>query len=175
MDGDAMQRTIVRMAHQIHERNPDPRSLLLVGLLTRGVPLAARLRDELERITGAAVRLAELDTTPYRDDHAAGVTGPPTDGNGAMSVEGAQVLLVDDVLYTGRTARAALDALVRHGRPAGVQLAVLVDRGHRELPIRPDYVGKNVPSARDEEVRVLLLETDGADQVSIVRRDREVL
>lgn len=174
MDADAMRRTIARMAHQIHERNPDPRRLLLVGLLTRGVPLAERLRRELERITQADISSTQLDITPYRDDRRRErEPGRDSGGEAPRSTEGADVVLVDDVLYTGRTVRAALDALVDLGRPSSVQLAVLIDRGHRELPIRPDYVGKNVPSARNEEVRVLLTETDGVDQVVVAATNEE--
>jgi pyrimidine operon attenuation protein/uracil phosphoribosyltransferase len=158
------------MAHQIRESNPDLPSLALVGVRTRGVPLARRLRAALEARTGVRVPVGEIDVTPYRDDISRESQDRRVDTSAlGFGVAGLTVVLVDDVLYTGRTARAALDALTARGRPARVQLAVLVDRGHRELPIRADYVGKNVSSARDEEVRVLLSETDGADGVVMVK------
>ncbi len=170
LDADAMHRTVVRLAHQIRERNPDLSRLALIGVRSRGVPLARRLQRALEDIAGARVPVGEIDISAYRDD----LGHPPERRGHAISapfrIEGRDLVLVDDVLYTGRTSRAALDALVDHGRPARVQLLVMVDRGHRELPIKPDYVGKNLPSAHDEEVQVRLVETDGVDEVRIVRK-----
>ncbi len=162
-------RTVARMAHQIIERTaPDP--VVLLGVPSRGVPLAHRLADRIREFTGTAAAVGTLDITLYRDDLRRRPNRPLAE---TMLPEGglddALVVLVDDVLYSGRTVRAALDALREYGRPRAVQLAVLVDRGHRELPIRADYVGKNLPTARDEEIAVLLTETDGTDSV-IIRR-----
>ncbi|MDQ3855394.1 MAG: bifunctional pyr operon transcriptional regulator/uracil phosphoribosyltransferase PyrR [Chloroflexota bacterium] len=170
MDGEALSRTVVRLAHQVREQNPDLHSLVLFGIRTRGVPLAHRLSEALAATTGTLVPVHAIDITPYRDDLPGGrrsrlhVSLPPS-----ADVTGLSVVLVDDVLYTGRTARAALDALLDIGRPSRVRLAVLVDRGHRELPIRADYVGKNLPSSHDEEVQVRLRETDGTDAVWLVK------
>jgi pyrimidine operon attenuation protein/uracil phosphoribosyltransferase len=162
---DDVARALKRMAHEILERNRGAGRLVLMGIRTRGVPLAERLAANLAEIEGVAVPQGQLDVTLYRDDYAR--TGPLPLGRTAFpgDIDGRVVVLVDDVLYTGRTVRAALDAVVDHGRPAAVQLAVLVDRGHRELPIRADYVGKNLPTSADEEVRVRLSEPDGADEV----------
>lgn len=167
MDADAVRRAVVRLSHEIRERDADLGPLVLVGLRTRGIPLAARLRRHLEEFTGAPVAFGRLDPSLYRDDLA--VARPrlePTDI--PFDLTGRRVVLVDDVLYTGRTVRAALDALVDHGRPARVELAVLVDRGHRELPIRADYVGKNLPTSRQERVAVRLQEVDGRDEVVVL-------
>ena len=162
-------RTVARMAHQIIERTA-PDAVVLLGVPSRGVPLAHRLADRIREFTGTAAAVGTLDITLYRDDLRRRPNRPLAE---TMLPEGglddALVVLVDDVLYSGRTVRAALDALREHGRPSAVQLAVLVDRGHRELPIRADYVGKNLPTARDEEIAVLLTETDGTDSV-IIRR-----
>jgi pyrimidine operon attenuation protein/uracil phosphoribosyltransferase len=170
LTADEMRRAISRIAHEIVERNDGAAELLLLGLRTRGVPLAERLAAQIGELEHLVVPAAALDTTPYRDDLPRGVARPsippltlPVDINGRV------VVLVDDVLFTGRTARCALDALLGHGRPRKVQLAVLVDRGHRELPIRADYVGKNVPTALTESVRVRLAETDGEDAVVLLR------
>lgn len=172
MDADALRRAVVRMAHEILEKNKTAERLALVGIRTRGVPLAARLASAIEGIEGIRPPTGTLDVTQYRDDRAP--EGPAADRGPLVhptaqpfQVAGFHVVLVDDVLYTGRTVRAALAALVDLGRPASVQLAVLVDRGHRELPIRPDYVGKNVPTSAREHVAVRLLETDGRDEVVI--------
>jgi pyrimidine operon attenuation protein/uracil phosphoribosyltransferase len=168
----SLARIIARMAHQIIERTT-PEPVLLVGIPTRGVPLAHRLADRIREYSGVAPALGILDVTLYRDDLRRRPTRPlartelPAEG-----VDDALVVLVDDVLYSGRTVAAALDALRSYGRPRAVQLAVLIDRGHRELPIRADYVGKNLPTSRNEEVRVLLVETDGADAVVIRAHDR---
>ena len=163
---DEMRRAISRIAHEIVERNAGAADLILVGMRTRGVPLAQRLAARIKEFEGVDVPTARLDATNYRDDlpeRSARLTKPreplPVD------ITGSVVVLADDVLYTGRTARAALEALLDYGRPRKVQLAVLVDRGHRELPIRADYVGKNVPTSRSESIRVRLIETDGFDSV----------
>jgi pyrimidine operon attenuation protein/uracil phosphoribosyltransferase len=167
LQADDVRRAITRMAHEIVERDPDVERLLLLGIPTRGAVLARRLAAEVARIAGRGVPVGVLDVTLYRDDlgtqptRATGRTDVPAD------VDGATVVLVDDVLFSGRTVRAALDAVTALGRPAVVRLAVLVDRGHRELPIRPDSVGRNLPSAKSERVRVLLTETDGRDEVTI--------
>jgi pyrimidine operon attenuation protein/uracil phosphoribosyltransferase len=159
---------LTRISHEILERNKGPEGLVLLGIPTRGVPLAARVAATLTSVEGVDVPVGALDVTMYRDDlrlkpaRALAPTDIPSVG-----VEDAVVVLVDDVLFSGRTIRAALDALNDLGRPRSVQLAVLVDRGHRELPIRADYVGKNLPTSRTENVRVLLNETDGRDGVVI--------
>lgn len=168
MDAQAISRAVVRIAHEILERNRGTANLAVVGIRTRGDVLARRLAAAIERIEGVGIPVGVLDITLYRDDldrlpdrPAVARTDVPFD------VEGKTVVLVDDVLYTGRTVRAALDALMDLGRPAAIQLAVLVDRGHRELPIRPDYVGKNLPTSSRERVAVRLVETDGVDEVVI--------
>jgi pyrimidine operon attenuation protein/uracil phosphoribosyltransferase len=165
-------RIVARMAHQVIERTA-PEPVILVGIPTRGVPLAGRLADRIREFSGPAPALGTLDVTLYRDDLRRRPTRPlrPTELP-AGGVDDALVVLVDDVLYSGRTVAAALDALREYGRPRAVQLAVLIDRGHRELPIRADYVGKNLPTSHDEEVGVLLVETDGTDAVVIRRRQR---
>ena len=162
-------RTVARMAHQIIERTA-PAAVVLLGIPTRGVPLAYRLAERIREFGGTLAGVGTLDVTLYRDDLRRRPTRPlqatdlPEGG-----LDDVLVVLVDDVLYSGRTVRAALDAVREYGRPSAVQLAVLVDRGHRELPIRPDYVGKNLPTSRDEEVAVLFAETDGTDAVMIRR------
>jgi pyrimidine operon attenuation protein/uracil phosphoribosyltransferase len=166
-DGEQMRRALARMAHEILERHGGTEGLLLVGIRTRGVPLARRLADRLLAVERVAVPVLDLDPTPYRDDRPRPAPAPPT--RPAHAVDGAEVVLVDDVLYTGRTVRAAIDGLMRMGRPARIQLAVLIDRGHRELPIRADYVGKNVPTARAERIAVRLMERDGIDEVRLMR------
>jgi pyrimidine operon attenuation protein/uracil phosphoribosyltransferase len=167
MDPGDVDRALTRMAHEILERNRGPSDVILVGIHTRGAPLAKRLAAVIERIEGSPVASGALDIGLYRDDLD---TRPKTElgkTDVAEPIDGATVVLVDDVLYTGRTIRAALDALADLGRPARVQLAVLVDRGHRELPIRPDYIGKNLPTAPDERVTVHVAEIDGVDGVEI--------
>jgi pyrimidine operon attenuation protein/uracil phosphoribosyltransferase len=163
LTADEMRRAISRIAHEILERNGGADELVLVGLRTRGVPLAERLSAKIGALEQVAVPACPLDTRPYRDDVPR--RGRSRPASLPVVVAGRVVVLVDDVLFTGRTARAALDALLDHGRPRKVQLAVLVDRGHRELPIRADYVGKNVPTALSEIIRVRLVETDGSDAV----------
>lgn len=164
IDGVTMQRAITRMTYEIIERNKSLDNLLLAGIKTRGVHIARRIQQRLLDLEGIELPLAELDTKPFRDDIKV------TEDTTLMPVDvtGRDVILVDDVLYTGRTIRAAIDNLVSRGRPARVGLAVLVDRGHRELPIRADYVGKNLPTAKSEEVLVEMLETDGQDGISIL-------
>ena len=173
LDAEAIARTLSRIAHEIIERNDDLDTVALVGIHTRGVPLAQRLRRLIEDRAGEQPPLGQVDITFHRDDvHVRGARGPRHaplvhDTTLPFDLAGRTVILVDDVLYTGRTIRAAIDALFEFGRPDRVQLAVLADRGHRELPIRPDYVGKNLPTARDERVNVRVDEVDGMDEVTI--------
>jgi pyrimidine operon attenuation protein / uracil phosphoribosyltransferase len=175
LDAEALSRTLSRIAHEIIEANPELDEVALVGIQTRGVPLAQRLARLIEERAGEAPQLGAVDITFYRDDvHVRGGEAPlhaqPIVRETLLDfpLEGRTVVLVDDVLYTGRTIRAAIEALFDYGRPARVQLAVLVDRGHRELPIRPDYVGKNLPTARTERIQVQLLEIDEIDSVLLV-------
>jgi pyrimidine operon attenuation protein/uracil phosphoribosyltransferase len=170
MDADRLGRSLTRIAHEILERNRSIERLALVGIRTRGDVLAKRLAGVLEQITSAPVRTGALDITLYRDDlmrHAVGPQPLVRRTEIPFSIDDQKILLVDDVLYTGRTIRAALDALIDFGRPREIQLVVLVDRGHRELPIKADYVGKNVPTSLKETVTVRLTETDGTDEVSV--------
>jgi pyrimidine operon attenuation protein/uracil phosphoribosyltransferase len=170
MDADRMGRTLTRIAHEILERNRRTEHIALVGIRTRGDVLAKRLAKVLEQITGEPLRTGALDITLYRDDvmrHTVGLQPVVRRTEIPFSIDEQKILLVDDVLYTGRTIRAALDALIDFGRPKEIQLVVLVDRGHRELPIKADYVGKNVPTSLKETVTVRLTETDGADEVSV--------
>lgn len=168
MSAEDVRRALTRIAHEIIEHNRGVRNLVLVGMRTRGIPLARRLAERLDEFEGVQVPVGELDITLYRDDIGMRAVQPLV-GSTAIPVDvsGKVIVLVDDVLFTGRSVRAALDALIDYGRPRSIQLAVLVDRGHRELPIRPDYVGKNVPTSIEENVAVLLRETDGADAVEI--------
>jgi len=180
VDGDALERTLSRIAHELIERNDDLSEVALVGIHTRGVPIAQRLRRLIAERSGEEVALGVVDITFYRDDvqvrggeaplHAQPVVRSTTLD---FPLEGRTCILVDDVLYTGRTIRAAVEALFDYGRPARVQLAVLVDRGHRELPIRPDYVGKNLPTSREERVQVELLEVDEVDRVLLIPSSEE--
>ena len=171
---DEMRRAISRIAHEIIERNAGAHDLTLLGMLTRGAPLAQRLAAKIGDLEGVVVPVAALDVTAYRDD-VANRTARAIGERAPLPVEVTDrvVVLVDDVLFTGRTARAALEALLDHGRPRKAQLAVLVDRGHRELPIRADYVGKNVPTAMSESVGVRLRETDGYDAVVLLRQPEQ--
>jgi pyrimidine operon attenuation protein/uracil phosphoribosyltransferase len=176
MDADRMARTLTRIAHEIVERNRGLDDLALVGIRTRGVPLATRLAVDLQQIAGGEVPVGALDITLYRDDLMRHTVGPQPLVRSTeipFSIDDRRILLVDDVLYTGRTIRAALDALIDFGRPKAIQLIVLVDRGHRELPIKADYVGKNVPTSSRESIRVRLQETDGQDLVLIERDDEQ--
>ena len=171
MDEDGIRRAMTRIAHEIVEKNKGVAQLVIVGIRTRGVPLAERLAAEIERIEGIRPPVGTLDITLYRDDLSL-LSYQPTVRVTEMPVDihGKTVVLMDDVLFTGRTIRAALDALIDMGRPRIIQLAVLVDRGHRELPIRADYVGKNVPTSARESVSVQLKELDGTEQVSLRER-----
>jgi pyrimidine operon attenuation protein / uracil phosphoribosyltransferase len=180
LDEESMRRTLSRIAHEIIERNDDLDAVALVGIHTRGVPIAHRLRNLVEERTGEELALGQLDITFHRDDvHVRAGQAPRRPQPLAretkldFELEGRTVILVDDVLYTGRTIRAAIDALFEYGRPDRVQLAVLADRGHRELPIRPDYVGKNLPTGRNERVQVELLEIDELDRVLLVSEPEE--
>ena len=168
LDAGDIARALTRISHEILERNRGAADLLLLGLQTRGVPLAKRIAAKITEVEGTAVATGSLDVTMYRDDLRNQPTRTPHKTEVPASIDGKTVVLVDDVLYSGRTIRAALDALSDLGRPAVVRLAVLVDRGHRELPIRADHVGKNLPTARTERVRLRLVETDGEDAVSII-------
>lgn len=164
-----IKRTLARIAHEIVERNKSTDNIILVGMRTRGVPLSNRLAAEIASFEGTKIPVGILDFSLYRDDISSRdipLVIKSTDI--PSSVEEKVIVLVDDVLYTGRSARAALDAIIDLGRPLSIQLAVLVDRGHRELPIRADYVGKNIPSSRAEEIQVRLVETDGIDEVAII-------
>ena len=168
MDEQAIRRGLIRIAHEIIENNKGIKDLILVGVRTRGVPLAERLAAEIKRIEGAELPVGILDITLYRDDLSTLSYQPIVhETQIPVDINGKTVILIDDVLYTGRTVRAALDAIIDIGRPKVIQLAVLVDRGHRELPIRADYVGKNVPTSSKEVVGVQLMPVDGADKVVI--------
>lgn len=167
MDGAAISRALTRIAHEILEGNGGAEGLALVGIVTRGRDIARMLRDRIEAIEGARVPLGSLDISLYRDDLGTRLSPVLHATELPFALEGRTVVLVDDVLFTGRTIRAALDALMDYGRPSAVRLAVVVDRGHRELPIRADYVGKNVPSSHSETVRVALEPYDGQDAVEI--------
>ncbi len=168
MDADEIERSITRIAHQILEANKGAQGIALVGIVTRGDLLAKKLAQKIESIEGVNVPLGKLDISFYRDDFMTYFAPEVHSTDIPFDIDGKTIVLVDDVLYTGRTIRAALDALMDIGRPAAVQLAVLVDRGHRELPIRADYVGKNVPSSSDENVRLFLEEVDGVSAVEIL-------
>lgn len=167
MDAEDIRRALTRIAHEILEKNHGAASIALVGILTRGVPVAERLAKVIQQIENTEVPVGKLDIGLYRDDYADRPTAPLSPSAIAFDVTGKHIILTDDVLFTGRTVRAAISALLDMGRPATIQLATLIDRGHRELPIRPDYVGKNIPTARHEHVRVLLGEVDGEDRALI--------
>ncbi|KXU13761.1 Uracil phosphoribosyltransferase / Pyrimidine operon regulatory protein PyrR [Streptococcus oralis] len=163
VDELTMKRAITRITYEIIERNKELDKIVLAGIKTRGVFIARRIKERLEQLENIVVPIVELDTKPYRDD----VKSVEDTSLIQVDLTNQEVILVDDVLYTGRTIRAAIDNVVSHGRPARVSLAVLVDRGHRELPIRPDYVGKNIPTSRQEEIIVEMVELDGQDRVLI--------
>ena len=166
MDADGIRRALIRIAHEITEKNKGVENVALVGIRTRGVPLAARIADEIQKIENVKVPTGSLDITLYRDDLTTMGYNPVIHGTEIdFDVTGKHIVLVDDVLYTGRTIRAALDAIIDMGRPNSIQLAVLIDRGHRELPIRADYAGKNVPTSRRETIEVTLQEEGKEDEV----------
>lgn len=171
MDEPEIERALTRIAHQILEHNKGADNIALAGIVTRGDVLACRLADKIEEIEGKRVPLGRLDISFYRDDFATYLSPEVHNTDILFSIDGRDVVLVDDVLYTGRTIRAALDALMDLGRPSTVQLAVLIDRGHRQLPIRADFVGKNVPSSSNENVRVYLSEVDGVSEVAILEME----
>ncbi|WP_313232382.1 bifunctional pyr operon transcriptional regulator/uracil phosphoribosyltransferase PyrR [Tissierella praeacuta] len=168
LDEKAIQRATTRIANEIIERNKGTKDIALVGIKTRGCPFGERLAKKIEEIEGQNVPVFSLDITLYRDDLTEISEQPIIKDTFNVNIDGKIVILVDDVIYTGRTVRAALDALVDKGRPSRVQLAVLIDRGHRELPIRADYVGKNVPTSKSENVKVNFKEVDGIDRVFII-------
>ncbi len=175
MTPEDIRRSLARIAHEIIERNKTAEHLMLVGMHTRGVPLAKRLVAIIEDLEGLKIPVGALDISLYRDDLSSLNPQPTVHGTDIpVNIDGKSVVLVDDVLYTGRSTRAAMDALIDLGRPRSIQLAVLVDRGHRELPIRADYVGRNTPSSRHEEIQVQLVETDGIDGVVIVKNSQDV-
>lgn len=168
MDENAINRAITRIAHEILEKNKGAKDIILIGIKTRGIPLANRLAQRIKEIENTEIKVGFVDITLYRDDLSKESLDPVIHGSKIdYNIDDKIVILVDDVLFTGRTVRAALDALVDIGRPRAIQLAILVDRGHRELPIRADYVGKNVPTSREEIVKVQLEETDGINLVTI--------
>ena len=171
LNSDDIRRALTRIAHEILERNRGTEGLVFVGIHTRGVPLAQRISRLIREFEETDVPVAALDTSLYRDDISSRARPVIKPTSLPVGIEAKKVVLVDDVLYTGRSIRAALDALTDFGRPLVVQLAVLVDRGHRELPVRADYVGKNIPTARREDVRVRLKEVDGEDEVVLIRGD----
>jgi len=168
LNPEDIRRTLGRMAHEIIEHNRDLARIVMIGMRTRGVPIANRLAENIQAYEGKTVPVGVLDFSLYRDDLGAREIQPVVKSTSIpVSIDDRTVILVDDVLFTGRSTRAAMDALIDMGRPRAIKLAVLVDRGHRQLPIRPDYVGKNIPSSYEEDVQVKLIETDGIDEVSI--------
>jgi pyrimidine operon attenuation protein/uracil phosphoribosyltransferase len=174
MDEAAMNRTLMRMAHEICEKNPGAEDLCLVGIRRRGEPLAAIIARDIQKIEGREIPCGGIDAHCYRDDLTQGCERPAREKPGLpFSVAGRLVILVDDVLYTGRTARAATEAVIACGRPRSIQLAVLVDRGHRELPIRADFVGKNIPTSRAEHIEVRIPPYDGAMQVRLMENSED--
>ena len=182
LDADAVSRSLSRIAHELIERNDDLEQVALLGIQTRGAPIASRLRRLVAERCGVELRLGALDVTFHRDDVAVREGRAPRERAPVVratsvpfEVEGLRIVLVDDVLFTGRTVRAAIDALLELGRPASIELAVLVDRGHRELPIRPDYVGKNLPTGLDERIQVEVVEVDEVDQVLLVAAPEGVM
>ncbi|MBU5437879.1 bifunctional pyr operon transcriptional regulator/uracil phosphoribosyltransferase PyrR [Tissierella sp. MSJ-40] len=169
MDDIKISRSIIRISHEILERNKDTENIVLVGIKRRGVPIAERIAENIKKFEGIDISVCSLDISLYRDDLSELSDGPLIkDGEIGINVEGKEIILVDDVIYTGRTVRAAIEAIFDNGRPSRIQLAVLIDRGHREIPIRPDYVGKNIPTSISETVSVELAEIDGLDLVKIL-------
>lgn len=176
LEPDDIRRAVTRIAHEIIERNKGAQNLAIVGVHTRGIPLAARIAQKIIELEGVTVPSGKLDITLYRDDLSeVGLQPIVRQTQVPFDISSRRIVMVDDVFYTGRTARAGLDALIDLGRPSSIQLAVLIDRGHRELPIRADYVGKNIPTSRQELVKVKLLETDGEDAVELYELRGEVL
>ncbi len=173
MTSEDVGRALVRVAHEIVEKNRGAENLVIVGMWTRGVPLAHRLADTIQDFEGVRVPVGVLDINSYRDDISFLESKPAKHTNVPVDVNDKQVVLVDDVLYTGRSIRAAMDAVIDLGRPSAIQLAVLIDRGHRELPVRADYVGKNIPTSRAEKVEVHVKEVDGEDGVAIAGSTEE--
>jgi pyrimidine operon attenuation protein/uracil phosphoribosyltransferase len=173
LSSEEMARSLARISHEILERNSGVERVALVGIYTRGVPMAERIAGAIKEFEGADVAVGALDIGLYRDDVSGGVRPTMRPTYLPVNIQGRSVILVDDVLYTGRTIRAAMDALNDFGRPRDIQVAVLVDRGHRELPIKAEYVGKNVPTSLDEQVKVRVVEVDGVDEVVILRRDEQ--
>ncbi|MBO5713462.1 MAG: bifunctional pyr operon transcriptional regulator/uracil phosphoribosyltransferase PyrR [Clostridia bacterium] len=171
MDGMAVERAVKRISHEIIERNNGIENVVLVGIKTRGVPLAKILRDNILSLEGVSLPVEELDITLYRDDLSELSETPAVSDNISTDLKGKKVILCDDVLYTGRTVRAAIDAVMKHGRPSSIQLAILIDRGHRELPIRADFVGKNVPTSHEELVAVFFNSTDGETKVELYNKN----
>lgn len=168
LDEKAIERSLTRLAHEIIERNKGIENIVVVGIRSRGVPIAKKIAEKIKAIEGVTVPVGELDITLYRDDLTKKVVEPDVKGLSVdFDIDNKIVVLVDDVIYTGRTVRAAMDALIDLGRPSAIQLAVLVDRGHRELPIRPDFVGKNIPTSSKEVVKVKVNEIDGTSEVVI--------
>lgn len=171
LDDKAIDRSLTRLAHEIIEKNKGTESLVLIGIKSRGIPIARRISQRIKSIEGTELPVGELDITLYRDDLSLKSYEPDVKGLKVdFEIDGKVVILVDDVIYTGRTVRAAMDAIIDYGRPSAIQLAVLVDRGHRELPIRPDFVGKNIPTSSKEIVKVKLEEMDGVNEVSIYQK-----
>jgi len=166
-----IERIIKRISHEILERNKGSESLVFIGLQKRGIPLANRIAENIGKFEGTGLKTGKLDISFYRDDIGRNIKPEVRITDIPFDIEGKNVILVDDVLYTGRTVRAALDAIIDFGRPKSIQLVVLVDRGHRELPIRADYVGKNLPTSHNEAVEVKLKETDGTDSVAVVKKE----
>ena len=172
VDEKAMERMLMRLSHEIIEKNEGVSELYLIGIRRRGVPLAQRIKANVERFSDIRVELGALDITLYRDDLKELFPTPQVHGTDIpFDVNGKVIVLVDDVIYTGRTARAAMDALIQMGRPAAIRLCVMIDRGHRELPIAANFVGKNVPTARDEFISVRLEEIDGVNEIALRRRE----
>ncbi len=173
MDESGIDRSLMRITHEIIERNKGTENLRLVGICKRGVPIAQRIADNIKKVDGTSIPVGELDITFYRDDLSKVGTFPKViDSRLDFDVSDKKIILVDDVIYTGRTVRAAIEALFANGRPAEIQLAVLIDRGHRELPFRPDYVGKNIPTSKKESVSVRISETDGENRVILTEKSK---